>query len=494
MLLPNRRVAKPVHFRQPWDDHHPDFRALDRRLAPDHLARLIDRLVDGLDLDALLEAYTGSGPAPYPPAPLLKVALYLTQRGLPSPADWYRQARECEPVRWLARGLEPCRARWYAFRDRLAPLLLALNAQVLAEAVAQGLTQGERGAQDGTSVAANASRHRLLSPQALQQRLEQLRAACSADAEGRTVERPAWMARRRRRRHQLALYERAADRLEQRRKREQRKRACDRQEEERCRISIGDPEAVPGLDKLKVYRPLYNVQFLRDLDSPLLLAYGVFAQASDAGTLVPVRQRARAALGQAPPVQLGDAAYATGPHLAALEQEGATLYAPWPSGAAGAARRQAPAWLPKEAFVWLAAEEAYVCPRGQRLELAQVRQQQRAQGERVRVAEYRCAGSACAACPLAVWCTPNPAAGRTVSRSEHEGAFERLRERMAGAAGQELYQLRKQTVELSFAEAKEHRGLRRFSGRGLARAEAQVGLVVLAHNGLVLQRAGLAAA
>ena len=57
---------------------------------------------------------------------------------------------------------------------------------------------------------------------------------------------------------------------------------------------------------------------------------------------------------------------------------------------------------------------------------------------------------------------------------------------MATPEGKELYRLRRQTVELVNADWKQHRKLRRFSGRGLARARCQVGLMVLAHNLITL--------
>jgi hypothetical protein len=56
-----------------------------------------------------------------------------------------------------------------------------------------------------------------------------------------------------------------------------------------------------------------------------------------------------------------------------------------------------------------------------------------------------------------------------------------------------LYGKRKRTVELCFADHKEHRGLRRFRSRGLRRAQCQVGLLVLAHNGLIVLEAGAGA-
>jgi hypothetical protein len=49
-----------------------------------------------------------------------------------------------------------------------------------------------------------------------------------------------------------------------------------------------------------------------------------------------------------------------------------------------------------------------------------------------------------------------------------------------------LYRRRGQTVELGFADVKEHRKLRRFSGLGLKRARTEIGLEVLVHNMLTV--------
>jgi len=57
---------------------------------------------------------------------------------------------------------------------------------------------------------------------------------------------------------------------------------------------------------------------------------------------------------------------------------------------------------------------------------------------------------------------------------------------MQADAVKALYRLRRQTVELVNADFKAHRQLRLFSGRGLRRAEAAIGLLVLVHNLLVV--------
>jgi len=59
---------------------------------------------------------------------------------------------------------------------------------------------------------------------------------------------------------------------------------------------------------------------------------------------------------------------------------------------------------------------------------------------------------------------------------------------METEAATALYRRRGQTIALVFADFKEHRGLRRFSGHGLERARTEVALEVLVHNLLVLHR------
>ena len=99
---------------------------------------------------------------------------------------------------------------------------------------------------------------------------------------------------------------------------------------------------------------------------------------------------------------------------------------------------------------------------------------------------YRCPPKHCRDCPRRQACTPNPAAGRSISRGEHENLIEALREPMGTAEAKELYRLRSQSVEWGNADWKQHRRLRRFSGRGLTRVRCQLALVAFAHNLITL--------
>ena len=475
MLIPCPRHRADRFAPSPWLPDHPDRLRLEQRLAPDHLARTLGDAVGRLDLAALLASYGPTGSPAHRPDAMLAVVLYELRAGRHSPAQWYRDARELEPVRWLLRGAEPSRSCWYAFRDRVADYLDDWLRQVLAQAQQQGMTPARRGALDGTTVAANAARRRLANEATLERRASALEQVEHGTA---PTPRPGWIAPtacgRRRQQRQL---QKARQCMAQRQASNRGKRASKRRPPEKIVLSIVDPEAAVSYDKEGVYRPLYNVQILDDLDSPLVLAYDVFAQPNDAGLLGPMVQRARQALGHGLDTLLADTAYAGGADVAVAERAGVRLYAPLP------AEPQMPAkQLPKSAFTWLPEAQTYQCPHGQRLVAAGTARQKRSGSDTVLLHQYRCPPEHCRGCPLQAACTPSPEKGRTISRSEHEEVLDALRQRMADADAKPLYRLRAQTVELVNADWKGHRNLRRFSGRGRKRARCQVGLLVLAHN------------
>jgi transposase len=456
-------------------------------LPADHLARQIAHAVDRLELTELLASYRGQGWLPHRPDVLLRVVLYEMHQGRRSPAQWWRDGTESVPVRWLLQGYKPCRSVWYDFRDRIAPWLESLNEQVLAEAIDADITPAARGALDGTLIAANASRHRLVNEGTLQKRVEQLdQVAASDQRHERPPPLPGWMAATASgRAAQQQRYHQAQQRMSALQERNQQKRSSKRKPADKIVVSVSDPEAALGRDKEKVYRPLYNVQLVDDLDSPLILSYGVFAQPNDNGTMEPMLERQTQLTGRKPEVMLADAGYANGADLAVADAAGVTLLAPYQENDFTAGKAKKVKQLPKKDFLWLADAQTYQCPQGHRLEHVGSSRQKRSSTDTVQVEQYRCPPEHCRVCPLREQCTPNPEAGRTISRGEHEDLIEALRQRMQTDEAKALYRLRRQTVELVNADFKEHRKIRRFSGRGLRRAETEIGLLVLVNNLLV---------
>jgi transposase len=487
MISPRGRPAQAAveRFRPPpWTPDTPAWQALDAQLEDDHLARLIDQGVDHLDLTPLCRSYAGRGSPPDRPALLLKIVLFEIQRGRSSPAQWYLDNQENITLHWLGRGIRPARSVWYTFAFRIAPYLDGWNRQVLHQASQHGMVSGQRVSLDGTLVEAQASRHRLLNQEQMQQRRQALDAAVQADADGQALAtRPYWMARTApTRQRQQQQYRRAHAQLDERRAENLRRMPSQRQEEKHVRISVTDPEAALGKDKFKVFRPLYNVQYVRDVDSPFIVGYDTFARSSDTGTLVPLLGRTEQLLGRSPEEVLVDSTYVTALDLADARQRGVELYGPWKENDYSARAAKPPKQWGKERFVWDEARRQYHCPQGQALTLKGVQQRPRSQGRTEKLELYQAEASTCAACPQKVHCCPRSRSGRNLTRSEHEELIEAHREKMATPEAKALYKRRGQTVEPSFGDSKQHRDFRRVHGRGLERAKGHTGLTVLAHN------------
>jgi hypothetical protein len=498
---PLRRWIEP-----PWNEASPEWLAIDAQLPADDVARKIDRAVEMfLNLDRFERSYACRGYRGFPPRLLLKVVLYAKHRGWNQPSQWYDAARHHRVCQWLTRGLCPSRSRWYAFRRRIAPWVEAWNAQVLSIAVQAQVTPATRGVQDGTLIAANATRHKLVGPKKINERWAALTQAVASEAAAAVpaasspseparapaASSGAWMAKTPRgRRQQLRRYQALAAAMQAREAENRQRPASERKPPEKLRLSPGDPAAALGLDKQRVFRPLYNVQLIDDLDSPLILAYGVFARSSDNGTSEPMVACHRRLTGVGLEVSLVDAKYTTPADLAVYGRTGVTVYgytqeevdASRKTAAGRASRRQ----IPKSAFVWLEAEGQYQCPAGRRLSQRRTRKKACAGGQTVCTMIYACAASDYLSCAGRAECTPHGKRGREIRRSEHEELIEALASRMREPESQALYRRRSQTVELAFADVKQHRNLTRFSGHGLNVASAEVGLGVLAHNILTL--------
>lgn len=252
-------------------------------------------------------------------------------------------------------------------------------------------------------------------------------------------------------------------------------------------ISVSDPEAALGLDKFKVFRPLYDTLFLIDRHSPLILGYDLFAQSQDTALLVPILERTSQLTGRLPKRVVADAGFVTGLNLAHCDRLEVELIGPWKENDYSAKRQKPARQFPKDQFRWHPSENAYECPADQRLTWIGSETRQRA-GEQVeRLERFRAAPSVCAACPLRVRCTTSRG-GRQVRRSEHEDLILAHRAKMATPEAKAILKTRGQVAERGFADLKEHRQLRRHTGRTPTRAKTDVALAVLIHNLLLVHR------
>ena len=184
---PSPNIEPVVRFAEPpWNTQSAPWRQIDAQLSHDHLAREIQQAMAHLDLTEIYGSYTGRGKAPHRPDLMLAIVLFELRRGQWQPSQWFQDTQENCALWWLGFGIHPARSCWYEFGDRLGPYLDTCNEQVLHRAIDEEVSGVTRGALDGSAVAANASRRRLINAERLHQRLDQLTVACQADAQGHT--------------------------------------------------------------------------------------------------------------------------------------------------------------------------------------------------------------------------------------------------------------------------------------------------------------------
>ena len=169
------------------------------------------------------------------------------------------------------------------------------------------------------------------------------------------------------------------------------------------------------------------------------------------------------------PVGVGlDAGYFTAAICHGLEERG--LY-----GVIGYRRPSKPkGYLPKRAFTYDAATNTYQCPEGQSLIYATT--------DRHGYRHYRSDPKICRGCPRLVTCTRNAKQIKTVTRHVWQDDKDRVDARRLTEPGKKLYQRRKETVERSFADAKQLHGHRYARMRGLARVKEQCLLAAACQN------------
>jgi transposase len=136
-------------------------------LGPDHLCFFLRRVLAKLHLSAFRDEYGEEGGPAYAPEMLVSVWLYAYALGLTSSRRLEQRIREDLAFRYLAGGATPDHWTLNAFRRRHSKGLNDLFTQVVE--IARQAKMGKLGhvAIDSTRIAANASRNRLDTEQAL---------------------------------------------------------------------------------------------------------------------------------------------------------------------------------------------------------------------------------------------------------------------------------------------------------------------------------------
>jgi transposase len=316
---------------------------LEERLPADHTARLIWRVVEGLELSGFYEAITARdsepGRAATDPKLLVALWLYAAVDGVGNGRKLNRLCQEHDAYRWLCGGLSMNYHTLNDFRVGHEQALDELLTHVLAALVAKDVVKVSRISQDGRRVRASAGTSSFHREATLRRHLAEARAYVE-ELKHQPEEEPGESARQR------AARERAArekhERLEQAlailpelQAARNNPRNSKKDRAKPVRVSSTDPES----RRMKMgdggTRPAYNLQIAADAESRAIVGVEVVNTPADQNQSEPLRKQVEQRTGRKVKEHLVDQGYVDMDMIERAHRAGVAMYAPLPLGKDG---------------------------------------------------------------------------------------------------------------------------------------------------------------
>lgn len=436
-------------------------------IGEDNPVRAIDAFVEELDLKAL--GFDGADPAvtgrpSYHPAVLLKIYIYGYLNRIPSSRRLEREAQRNIELIWLTGRLAPDFKTIADFRRDNGAGIRNVCRQFVQLCRELRLFSQAMVAIDSSKFKAVNSRDRNFTPAKIDKRQQQIEQSIERYlAALETTDRT-----------QPAEVEAKTERLREKIKtlREQMQRMDAMREELKHQpdgqLSQTDPDARSMISQAKGTGLVgYNVQAAVDAKHHLIVVHEVTNIGSDRSQLTKMAIAARDAMDKRRLQALADRGYFSGPEIKACTEAGITPLVPKPM----TSNAKAEGRFSKADFIYIAKDDQYQCPAGQR---AIYRMTTVEHGLRL----HRYWSSVCPRCPLKPRCTPSDY--RRITRWEHEAILDAMQRRLDRKP--QAMTLRRRTIEHVFGTLKHWMGSTHFLMRGLAHVGTEMSLHVLAYN------------
>jgi transposase len=430
--------------------------------------RVVDAFVDELDLDALGfegAAAAATGRPSYHPSVLLKIYIYGYLNRIQSSRRLEREAQRNVELMWLTGRLAPDFKTIADFRhdNRIGIrnvcrrfIDLCRELKLFSQAVV---------AIDGSKFKAVNARDRNFTPGKVRKRQEQIEESIkryldALDTADRTQPPAEFQGKS----------EHLQDKLRTMREQMRRMQGIEQQlkHEPDGQLSLTDRDARSMATSGRGSGIVgYNVQVAVDAKHHLIVAHEVTNAGSDRAQLAPMATAAREAMGKKKLQAVADRGYYSGPQIKACNDAGIAAILPKPM----TSNAKAEGRFDKSDFIYIARDDEYQCPAGQR---AIYRFTHEENGQQLR----RYWSSACPQCPIKAQCTPSDY--RRISRWEHEAVLEAVQRRLDRQP--KAMTLRRRTIEHVFGTLKHWMGTTPFLMRTLPNVATEMSLQVLAYN------------
>ena len=437
-------------------------------IGEDNPVRVIDVFVDELDLAEL--GFGGvdpevTGRPSYHPAVLLKLYIYGYLNRVQSSRRLEREAGRNVEVMWLTGRLAPDHKTIADFRKDNGRAIRQVCARFVALCRAMGLLTQASVAIDGSKFKAVNNRDRNFTRAKMERRMAQIEESVARylqqlDSADRQEPSEALKAKTSRLKEKIAKLKEQMQRLAKLRVRML--AAPDQQ------ISLTDPDARSMATSGRGSGVVgYNVQVAVDTAHHLIITHEVTNVGTDRSQLAHVSKETKATLGAESLDVVADRGYFNSEEILACENAGITVTLPKPMTSNSKAQGR----FGKQDFRYVAQQDVYICPAGERLAYHYTTEEN---GLVLR----RYWTNACQSCAIKHSCTTGKE--RRITRWEHERVLEAVQRRLDEHP--EKMRQRRETVEHPFGTIKSWMGSTHFQMKTLKHVGTEMALHVLAYN------------
>ncbi|MCK4826957.1 IS1182 family transposase [bacterium] len=488
--------------------------SLEDLIPKNHQVRVINNIIDKMNIDSLLSTYKGGGTSSYHPRMMLKVLIYAYSQQIYSSRNIGKALRENIHFMWLTGQNQPDFRTINRFRSsHIRGSIEQIFSTVVSLLVESGFIDLKNYFVDGTKVEANANKFSYVwkkstkrYKEGLQQKVKELfqeidkinaeedshygdkdlpEMGEDSEIDSRAIsERLAEMENQLSKKPENKIIKQAVKKIKDNYLPRQQK--YERQEEilqGRNSYSKTDEDATfmrMKDDHLQngQLKAGYNIQM--GTENQFIVGYSVHQNPGDTGLLIPHLEKVKNQLGSLPENIIADSGYGSEENYEYLENQDVTGYVKYNLFHREQKRSFAQEIFRVENLSYDKTTDTYSCPGGKKLSYRETVNYVTDNGYETSRDRYECED--CTGCELRVQCFKGKN-NRVITVSHRLNALrKRARDLLLSSKGKEYRSRRPIEVESVFGQLKHNMQFRRFALRGIEKVNIEYGLLSIAHN------------
>jgi transposase len=478
-----------------------------------HLVRVVNIVVEQMDITAIINQYEGGGTSAYHPRMMVKVMLYAYAMKIYTGRRIAKALREDINFMWLAAYNRPDFRTINNFRSGiLKDTIEDLFKSMLVFLMDNSYIKFENYFCDGSTFSANANRHKMVWKKNAVRYQEAAEQNCrtlfkqidelnskeettygNLDLEETGSEQVVIDSNSIK--EQIIRLQEVIEQTTEKRKKRKAAGLQKKLQEQKSKInkykrqqstsgnrsgySKTDNDATAMMMKNEEILPAYNVMI--GSEDQFIINYSVHQNPNDATCFKDHLEQLEKHTGENPDYIIADSVFGTEENYELIEEKEIGNLMKFPLYHKEQTHKYKNNPFNRDNFAYDAQSDTYSCPNGKRLYYKGNKNNKNRNGYQSISRLYEC--ESCQGCPFAAQCYKSEDKNKTIAVNENlERYKQQARQNLNTAEGNKLKRKRGQEVESCFGDLKMNQGFRRFHLRGKQKVKSEFGIISIAHN------------